>query len=280
MNQKLLELENKCTEIRELVLRMCANAGTGHVTSSFSCAEILVALYYGGIMNINKDKPKDQNRDRFILSKGQASVILYTILGDLGFYDIDEIWNFCKADGIFGVHLQHDVPGVEYTTGSLGHGLGVGTGIALAKKLNRELPMTYVLLGDGECYEGSIWESALFASHNNLNNLCAIVDRNYLCATHFTENSLSIEPLDMKWKSFGWEVTTVDGHNMEEVLEAFKDIRARKTTAPKVIICETIKGKGVEFMSNHPLWHAVAPTPEQAEEALIEIRKQMHKLDK
>ncbi len=273
MSENYLELKEKCHEIRELVLRMCANAGTGHVTSSFSCAEILVALYYGGVMRFNKDDDKDADRDRFILSKGQASVILYTILGDLGFYDRDEIWKFCKADGIFGVHLQHDVPGVEFTTGSLGHGLGVATGIALTHKMNRTLPLTFALLGDGECYEGSIWESAMFAAHNNLNNLVAIVDRNYLCATHFTENSLSIEPLDEKWKSFGWEVTTVDGHSIEEIMAALKDVRARKTTAPKVIICETIKGKGVEFMSNHPLWHAVAPSGEDVEKALKELNE-------
>ncbi|HOK57141.1 MAG TPA: transketolase, partial [bacterium] len=174
---KFIEYEKKAKDLRKLVLDMCVKAGTGHVTSSFSCIEILVALYYGGILKYKVDNPKWEKRDRFILSKGQASPILYVILADLGFFPISACDKFCCADGMFGVHLQNDVPGVEITTGSLGHGLGIGAGMAyIAKKEKRDW-FVFVLLGDGELYEGSIWESALFVSHHKLNNLVAIVDR-------------------------------------------------------------------------------------------------------
>jgi transketolase len=266
-------LEKKTQEIRTLVLEMCAKAGTGHVTSSFSCAEILVALYYGGILRFDPKCPEWEDRDKFILSKGQASPILYAVLADLGFYSKDELGEFCSEKGIFGVHLQHDVPGVEITSGSLGQGIGIATGIALGHKMNRELPLTVALLGDGECHEGSVWEAAMFASQNKLNNLIAIVDRNYLCATHFTENSLSLEPLVGKWESFGWETYTVDGHDIEALLKVMKNIRSRTTTGPIAIIAETVKGKGVDFMCDHPLWHGIAPTGEQIEQAFEELKK-------
>jgi len=238
---------------------MCCRAETGHVTSSFSCTEILVALYYGGILRYRPDEPAWKDRDRFILSKGQASVILYPILADLGFFPRRHLETFCRSDGRFGVHLQHDVPGVEITSGSLGQGFGVATGIALAAKMNRELYMTFALLGDGECYEGSVWESAMFAAHHNLNNLVAIVDRNFLCATGFTEDMLELEPLDAKWRAFGWEAINIDGHSFEDIFEALKDVRSRKRRKPLVLIADTVKGKGAGSMCYQPLWHARAP---------------------
>jgi transketolase len=266
-------LEQKSQHIRHLILEMCAKAGTGHVTSSYSCTEILVALYYGGVLRYDIQNPKWPERDRFVLSKGQASVILYCVLADLGFFPLEELDHFCQADGKFGVHLQHDVPGVEITSGSLGHGIGVATGMALAAKQNRELYMTVALLGDGECYEGSVWEAALFASHNRLNNLLAIIDRNHQCATDFTENGLQLEPLGEKWAAFGWNVVHVDGHCCGELMQALSGFRTRSLAKPTVIIADTVKGKGVSFMSCHPLWHAVAPKGEQVEAARIELKQ-------
>lgn len=271
MSGKIVALEEKAHFIRKQVLAMCCNAGTGHVNSSFSCTEIMVALYYGEILKFDCRQPQWEGRDRFVLSKGQASVILYPILADLGFFPETELSRFNQARGIFGVHLQHDVPGVEITSGSLGHGFGVATGMALAAKMNRELYMTVALLGDGECYEGSIWESAAFASHNRLNNLVAIVDRNHLCVTDFTENIVELEPLDEKWRSFGWRVMTIDGHSFEDILDALKGFRSRKSSKPLAIIADTVKGKGISFMCDAPLWHGQAPTEALAEQAKNEL---------
>ena len=273
MTKQIVQLEEKANYIRNLLLDMCCAAGTGHVTSSFSCTEILVALYYGGILRFDPENPDWECRDRFIMSKGQSSVILYPILADRGFFPKEELEKFCQADGKFGVHLQHDVPGVEITAGSLGHGFGVATGLALAAKMNRQLHMTFALLGDGECYEGSVWEAAMFASHNRLNNLVAIIDRNYMCATNFTENSVELEPLDEKWKSFGWNVKNINGHSFEEIFNALDGIRSRRSSRPLVIIAHTVKGKGVSFMSDHPLWHSVAPKDQQILDAKEELRK-------
>ena len=249
------------------MLEMCIKSGTGHVTSSLSCIDILVALYYGDILRFDPSNPKMADRDRFILSKGQASPALYAVLADLGFYTVQELEKFAQRDGKFGVHLQDDVPGVEITSGSLGHGLGIAAGIALGAKMNRELYLVFTLLGDGECYEGSIWEAAMFASHNRLNNLIAIIDRNYLCVTDFTENLIELEPLEDKWKAFGWNVLRIDGHSFESILGAMSSLRSRRDSKPLVIIADTVKGEGVECISNNPLWHGAAPEGKEAEVA-------------
>lgn len=270
---KIAELQKKSSYIRNQTLDMCVRAGTGHVTSSFSCTEILVALYYGGILRYKTSNPKWEGRDRFILSKGHASPLLYAILADLGFLPESEIWKFCQADGMFGVHLQHDVPGVEITAGSLGHGLGIAAGIALAAKMDRKPHMTFTLLGDGECHEGSVWEAAMFAGHHELNNLIVIVDRNWLCVTDFTENCVRLNPFDEKWKSFGWNTVTINGHSFEDILSALDAFRSLRSNNPLAIIANTTKGKGVSFMENQSLWHGVAPKGKEAEMAKIELTK-------
>ena len=263
-----LEMLNaKSKEIRRDILNMCIRAGTGHVTSSVSCVDILVALYHGRILNYDTANPKWDQRDRFLLSKGQASPALYTILGDVGFFDKKELDRFAQKGGMFGVHLQNNVPGVEITSGSLGHGFGIAAGIALAAKMNRDLYLTFALLGDGECYEGSVWETAMFASHHRLNNLIAIVDRNYLCATDFTENLIRLEPMEEKWASFGWDVLRIDGHSLPEIVGSLDGVRSRRSVNPLVIIADTVKGKGIDSMCFNPLLHAVAPQGEDAETA-------------
>jgi transketolase len=274
MNKKIEKLKQKAKYLRHQVLDMCSKAGTGHVNSCFSCVEIMTALYYGGILKFDPKNPKWKDRDRFVLSKGHASPLLYVILADLGFFPKEYLNKFNQADGKFAVHLQHDVPGVEITSGSLGHGFGVAAGMALAGKLNRELYTVFTLLGDGECYEGSIWETAMFASHNRLNNLIAIVDRNYLSVIDFTENVLALEPFEEKWKSFGWRTISIDGHSFEEIFKAIKGFRSRRSTQPLVIIANTRKGKGVEFISDAPLWHSQAPKGQQAVEAKRELEKE------
>lgn len=254
-------LKEKALQLRREVLEMCSKAGTGHVTSSYSCVEILVALYYE-IMG---------DDDKFILSKGQASPILYAILADLGHFPKEWMNTFCQKGGKFGVHLQHDVPGVEITAGSLGHGFGIAVGMALAKQKDMAKGIVYTLLGDGELYEGSMWETAMFASHNRLSNLVAIVDRNSICATNYISAGLDIEPLEDKFMSFGWDVLTIDGHDFDEVLDALK-VRSRRSVNPLVIIAETIKGKGIDFISDDPRWHARCPNGEEIERAREELK--------
>ena len=270
MQSDILDLKKKALHIRHLILDMCICAGTGHVTSSFSCTELLVALYYTGIMKYDPSNPEWEERDRFILSKGQASPLLYAILADLGYFPESKLCRFCKADGIFGVHLQSDVPGVEITAGSLGFGLGIAAGMALAARKDNKKYMTFALLGDGECYEGSVWESAMFAGHHGLSNLVAMVDRNWLCATDFTEKCVRLDPLDDKWKAFGWDVICINGHSFEEILSSLSGVRTRESK-PLMIIADTVKGKGVSFMENKPLWHAVTPKGEEARKAKEEL---------
>lgn len=259
MNQLFTKLKKKSFKIRKMVLEMCIKSGTGHLTSSLSCIEILAVLYYGKILKFNPKKPAWEGRDRFILSKGQASPALYVVLGDLGYFNKKELNKFAQKDGKFGVHLQNSVPGVELTVGSLGQGFGVGAGLALAAKMNRKTNLVFTLLGDGECYEGSIWETAMFAAHNNLNNLIAIIDRNYLCVTDFTEHLVKLEPMGDKWSSFGWEVIRIDGHSTEEVWGALDFAKSRKSDKPLVIIADTVKGRGIKCLTNNPLWHGMAP---------------------
>jgi len=255
-------------ELRKIVLEMCAKAGTGHVTSCFSCVEILVALYYGGILRHKPKEPEWDGRDRFIMSKGQASPLLYAILADLEYFPRDWLAGFCKDR--FGVHLQDDIPGVEITAGSLGNGLGIATGMALAAKKDRKNHMVFVLLGDAECYEGSVWEAAMFAAHNQLNNLVAIIDRNHLGVTDWTENMLAMEPLAEKWRSFGWHPIAMPGHSLENLMQ-LEVLRNRGLSKPVVVIAETTKGKGVSFMENDPKWHGIAPKDIEAKKAGKEL---------
>jgi transketolase len=266
-------IQDKANELREMTLDMCEKSKRGHLTSCFSSAEILSVLYYGGVLKYNPKNPKWEQRDRFLLSKGQASPMLYAALADIGFFPKNWLDTFCQKDGKFGVHLQNDIPGVECTFGSLGHGLGIGVGMALAAKMNNDPYFTIVELGDGELYEGTVWESAMSASHYRLNNLIAIVDRNWQCATNFTESSLRLNPIDKKFESFGWEVKSIDGHSIEELLGAFEGFRSYKRDAPYAIIADTIKGKGSSYIESRVEWHSRAPA--NSEEAQI-IRNELN----
>ncbi len=273
MDECIEKLQAKAYEIRKMVLKMCTKAGTGHLTSSMSCIDILVALYHGGIMRYNPEEPEWPERDRLFLSKGQASPALYAVLADCGYFDVAELDRFAQKDGKFGVHLQKDVPGVEITCGSLGHGFGIAAGMALGAKMNRELYLVFAILGDGECYEGSIWETAMFAAHNRLNNLVVFVDRNFLCVTDFTENLIALEPMEEKWSSFGWDVARINGHRFEQILASLEGIRSRRSSRPLVIIADTVKGQGIDFVSDVPLWHGIAPKGKDAERAELALQR-------
>lgn len=264
-------LEIKANWVRNQILDMIASANKGHIGGSFSCTDILVTLYYGGIIKFNPYDPSWKERDRFILSKGHSAPVLYAILADLGFFHISELKSFCQKGSMLGSHPDRNIPGIEANTGSLGHGLNISAGIALNGKIDKKDYMVITLLGDCECHEGSVWEAAMFAGHHKLNNLIVIIDYNRQCVTDFIDDCVSLEPLTDKWRCFKWDVRTVDGHSFKELLNVLGDIRTRESIKPLVIIADTIKGKGVSFMEKNLSWHHGIPTKEHLEIAKKEL---------
>ena len=260
--------ENKSREFRLSILRAIHNAGKGHIGGAYSCIDILTVLYYCDILNIDKHNYLNKNRNRFILSKGHAAIAQYVILKDLGLisqYDLDNLNN----GGILGEHPDHNIPGIEFDSGSLGHGLGVASGFAMAAKLDKLDYRTYVVLGDGECHEGTIWEAAMLSSQLKLDNLIAIVDRNGLCIHGNTEDINALNPFADKWRSFGWNALEIDGHDHKQIFDA---INKTKKGIPTVVICNTMKGKGISFMENNHKWHHGGIDDETYEKALKELR--------
>ncbi len=248
----------KAIQLRKQTLEMMCRVGEGHITSCFSCTELLIALFYCDILQYSPKNPNWPERDRFILSKGHSCGILYAVLADLGYFNPEE-YNRCTKDGsLLCLLLKHTVPGAEVSTGSLGIGFGMAAGMALAMKKDRRNQVVFTILGDGECQEGSVWETAMFAAQYDLNNLIAIVDRNYLSCSDFTENTVGLEPFCQKWEAFGWTVKHINGHRFEDILEAFDGVHSRRDRKPLVIIADTVKGKGVNFIENKPLMHGVA----------------------
>lgn len=259
-------------KIRLKIFETIIQAGKGHIGGAFSCVDILVALYFGKILKFNIKKLKDINRDTFIFSKGHASIALYVTLAEAKFFDQKELKKFNMGGGKIAEHPDRRLPGVEVVSGSLGHGLSISAGMSLANKINNNKSFNYVLLGDGECYEGSIWEAAMFANHYNLNNLVAIVDRNNLTVLNKTENIIKLEPFADKWRSFGWNVIIVDGHNIDRLCGKLKKIKNNnKNKKPTVLIANTIKGKGASFMENQIKWHHGVPSKEN----LMQFKKEL-----
>mgnify|MGYP001584456931 CR=1 FL=1 len=265
--------------IRQRILSMCVKAGTGHVTSSFSCVEILTALYHGGVLKHDPNRPDWPDRDRFILSKGQASPALYAVLADRGYFPDEWLDGFAQAGGRMGVHLQRSVPGAEITCGSLGQGFGLAVGMALAAKMEGQLMQSwshrvFTLLGDGECWEGSVCEAAMFAAHHQLFNLIAIIDRNQMSVMGKTEEIVKLEPLRSKWQAFGWRVREIDGHDSEAILGACMEAREVNLAErrPTMIIAETIKGYPIKEVEGQALWHGVAPSEEVGRRWMEELK--------
>lgn len=266
-----MQLEKIARKIRKKIFLMSCKAGSGHIAPSFSCVEILVALYFK-VLRLDTNNLKDENRDRFILSKGHASSALYSILGEKGIIEDASLDTFCQAGSALGAHPEsHLIPGVELSTGSLGHGLSFAAGIALAGKIDGKDYRVFTLLSDGECQEGSIWEAAMFASQHKLNNLVAIVDYNKLQSLGKVDEILSLEPMEDKWQAFGWEVKNVDGHDASAIVDVLESISISENK-PTIVIAHTTKGKGVSFMENVPLWHYRVPsTGEEMATALKEL---------
>lgn len=262
-------LEIKAKKVKKLILEISHIAQVGHMGSALSIADILTVLYFK-ILKINSKRPQWKKRDRFILSKGHAVAALYSVLYLKGFISKKTIYSYCKNKGELGEHPEHTIPGIEVTTGSLGHGLSVGVGMALASKLDKKSYKTYVLLSDAECNEGEIWQAAASAFHYNLNNLITIIDSNKVQALGTTKEVLNMEPLSDKWRAFGWNIIECDGHNISSLYNIFSR-ELLNQTKPTVIIAHTVRGKGVSFMEHKIEWHYFTTNKEQHIKAIEEI---------
>ncbi len=263
------EMEAIAKGLRRNILRMIFTAGSGHPGGSLSEIDLLTALYFG-VMKTDPGNPRWEGRDRFILSKAHACPGLYAVLARKGFFPEEELLSFRQIDSRLQGHAHVMTPGVEMSSGSLGQGLSFGVGCALAARADGARRRVYVMLGDGECDEGQVWEAAMSAAHYGLDNLTAIVDRNRIQNDRFTDDVMKLEPLADKWLAFGWRVLEVDGHRMGDILSTFKQA-AESQGRPSVIIASTVKGKGVSFMENNPAFHGAAPSREEYDKAMLEL---------
>ncbi|WP_251231725.1 transketolase [Adlercreutzia aquisgranensis] len=262
------EIQSIAQQLRRDALKMIYKAGAGHPGASLSEAEIIAALYFR-ILDVDPCRPEAHDRDRFILSKGHGCPTLYAALARRNFFSIDELSKFRQFNSLATSYPNMSTPGIECPSGSLGNGLSVGVGMAIAGKLSCSPGRVFVLVGDGECQEGAIWEACMFASHHNLDNLVLIVDRNKLQINGSTEELLSIDPLDEKLSSFGWLVTNVEGNKADQVIDGLEWAIAQRR--PAAIIAHTTKGKGVSFMEGNKAWHVGSPDAEQYEVALKDL---------
>jgi len=272
MNDKSVDIKrfkSLARKVRLSVLDMMRRTKSPHIGPSFSIVEILVALYFK-ILNISPTNPRDSKRDKFILSKGHACPALYAVLKERGFLRNRQLKKFAVDGGCLQHHPEYDLGcGIELSTGSLGHGLSVGGGMALAGKGKRKGAKTFVLLGDGELNEGAVWEAALFAGHHKLNNLIAIIDHNKMQALGHMKDIIDLDPLKEKWMAFGWHAQEINGHDFGQIFKAFDSLSSSK---PNAIILHTVKGKGVSFMENDLLWHYRYPHEgDEYEKALKEL---------
>ncbi len=253
---------------RHEIIKMTSAAKASHVASALSVVDILSTLYTGSA-NISPQKLNDPSRDIVILSKGHSASALYSVLALQGFFPVEWLSNYCKNNAPLGGHVTYKgVPGVELSTGSLGHGLPYGLGIAMSRKKSGSLGRVFIVLSDGECDEGTIWESAMIANHHNLDNLVVIVDRNKIQSLTFTEDTLKLEPFAEKWRAFGWETEEIAGHDYDLLKKSLS-----KQSAPKCIIADTTKGKGVNFMENSVLWHYKSPAADDVAKAFEQLKE-------
>ncbi len=270
---ELKDLQAHARHIRRNIIRMVYEAQSGHPGGSLSSADILCELYFE-VMDLDAANASLKDRDRFVLSKGHASPLLYAALAEKGILAEEQLWTFRKIDSKLQGHPNMNyVPGVDMSTGSLGQGLAAADGMALANKLSAGKHRVYCLLGDGECEEGEVWEAAMAAAHYKSDNLCAIVDKNGLQIDGWTKDVIGPEPIADKFRAFGWHVISCNGHDFTELRAAFAEA-ARTKGSPSAIIAHTVKGKGVSFMENQAGWHGKAPNQEQYQQAMAELEEQ------
>lgn len=266
-------LKDKASDMRKNLLTLCHKVGALHIGGDLSMTDMMTALFQYG-MKFDPKNPKWEGRDRFVLSKGHGGGALYISLAMAGFYDINIVFDtYDKLDSPFGIHPSDKIPGVEISTGSLGHGLSLCVGMALAARLNGKKHRMFTLMGDGEIQEGSVWEAAMAAPHYKLGNIVAIIDRNYLSLDGETESIMKLEPLEDKWKAFGWNVKVIDGHDMEQIVNTIDNLPPSDSEIPTVIIAKTVKGKGIACMENDVNWHAGSIDAKMLESCIVEIDK-------
>jgi transketolase len=264
------ELRKRAAQLRGQVVQMSHAAQAAHLASSLSCCDIVAAAYWG-VLNIDPKRPQDPLRDRFILSKGHAATALYSALAFKGFFPVEELQTYCQNGGRLAEHPPANIlPGVEAATGSLGHGLPIGCGAALAGRIKGEKFRVFALLSDGENNEGSVWEAAMFAAAQKLENVCVIVDYNKWQATARSNETMMLAPLRDKWAAFGWDATEIDGHDVEMLASAMRNV-PNGSGKPVALIAHTVKGKGVSFMEDDNNWHYRAPTAEEVVKAHKEL---------
>ena len=267
------QLAAKANDIRIDIVRMIAEAGSGHPGGSLSCTDILTALYFGGVMKHDPADPKMADRDWFFLCKGHAAPALYAALAHAGYIPTEELMSLRKLGTRLQGHPDSSmVPGVEVSTGSLGQGLSIAAGVAAGLKLDEIDSTVFAVLGDGECEEGQVWEAAMFAAHRGLDNVVAIVDNNGLQIDGKITDVCNPEDLGAKFEAFGWTVDRVDGHDIQALIELLDGLKAQRDGKPHAVIAATVKGKGVSFMENQAGWHGKAPNAEQLEAALAELQ--------
>ena len=268
-----MDLAGKANELRVDIVRMIAEAGSGHPGGSLSCTDILTALYFGGVMEHDPENPKMEGRDWLFLCKGHAAPALYAALAHAGYFPVEELMSLRKLGTRLQGHPDSSmVPGVEVSTGSLGQGLSIAAGVAAGLKLDGASGTALAILGDGECEEGQVWEAAMFAAHRGLDNVIAIVDNNGLQIDGKITDVCSPEDLGAKFEAFGWTVDRVDGHDIPALVGLLNGLKAARDGKPHAVIAATVKGKGVSFMENQAGWHGKAPNAEQLAAALAELR--------
>jgi len=271
MKSKMSQLKSKANLIRQDILKISYNGNVGHIGSALSIVDILTVLYFS-IAKVYPQKPNHPDRDRIILSKGHSCAALYSILYRKGFFSKEFLYTYHKNNTQLAAHPEIHIPGIDAGTGSLGHGLSLAAGIALAGKINKAKYRVFAALSDGECDEGSTWEAALVAAHHELNNLTAIIDYNKIQAFGRTNNVTNLEPFKEKWQSFGWQTIEIDGHNHKQLQTA---LSKKSTNKPTIIIANTILGKGISFMEDDLEWHYWNLSDEQFEKALEELKKNL-----
>lgn len=265
--KNVAQLDERSRQLRRQIVRVLERGGRGHLGTSLSLVEMLRVLF-DSVLHYDPKNPAWPERDRFILSKGHGCITLYVLLQEKGFFPEDELWKFCRFDGILGGHPDPKVPGIEVSTGSLGHGLPVGVGMALAAKRRNAGHRVFVVLGDGECNEGSVWEAAMSAAKHKLDNLIAMVDYNKQQSYGSTYEVLDLEPFAAKWQAFGFAVKEVDGHDVAALQRVLADVPF-VSGKPSAIICHTVKGKGVSFAENDMRWHHKSSIKENEVEELL-----------
>lgn len=264
------ELIVEAKDIRKTCIKMATRAGTGHLAPALDLVEILLTLYRK-VMKYNPRDPMLEDRDRLVLSKGHACIALYAVLAEIGYFPKEVLKTFCtERNTLLGGHPETRIPGVEANTGSLGHGFPIGIGMAITGKAREMDYKVYTILGDGESQEGTIWEGAMAASHLRLDNLVAILDRNHLQVSGFTHDVMDLDPLAEKWKSFGWGVREVQGHDFQDLYSSLKDVPF-KEGAPSILIASTVKGKGLSFAENRVEWHYKVPNESEYNKADEEL---------